>query len=103
MNRRDVITVLGGTAVVWPLAAHAQQVGGVRRIGVLMDLVESDPQAQARIAALRQGLQSLGWTDGRNIRVDYRWSASDPGLARTYASELVALKPRKHYLPPPTR
>jgi putative tryptophan/tyrosine transport system substrate-binding protein len=71
MKRRDFITLLGGAAM-WPLAARAQQAGRVRRIGVLMGFPESDPEAQLRVAAFREGLQKLGWTEGRNIRIDTR-------------------------------
>ena len=70
MRRREFITLLGGAAVAWPLAARAQQGERMRRIGVLMDLAADDPEAQARIAAFLQGLQQLGWTDGRNVRID---------------------------------
>ena len=73
MKRREFITLLGGAAAAWPLAARAQQRERMRRIGVLMSLAADDPEAQARIAAFLQGLQQLGWTDGRNVRIDYRW------------------------------
>ena len=88
--RREFITLLGGAAATWPIVAHAQQ---SERIGVLMQLAESDPEDQARIGAFREGLAKLGWTEGRNIRIDMRWAASDPGRLRTYAAELVGLKP----------
>ena len=90
MKRREFITLLGG-AVTWPLAARAQQVS-MRRIGVLMNLAEHDPEPQARLTALREGLQKLGWTEGRNIRIDYRW-ATDAKLLQLVAKELVALEP----------
>ena len=77
MKRREFITLLGGAAAAWPLAARAQQAERMRRIGVLMNLAADDPEAQARIAAFLQGLQQLGWTDGRNVRIDYRWGAGD--------------------------
>ena len=77
MRRREFITLLGGAAVAWPLAARAQQGERMRRIGVLMTLAADDPEGQARIAAFLQGLQQLGWTDGRNVRIDYRWAAGD--------------------------
>lgn len=93
MKRREFITLLGGAAVAWPLAAHAQQPERVRRIGVLMGLAENDPEGQARIAAFRQGLEQLRWTDGRNARIDYRWAAGEGNRAVTYAAELVALSP----------
>ena len=77
MKRREFITLLGGAAAAWPLAARAQQGERMRRIGVLMTAAADDPEAQARIAAFLQGLQQLGWTDGRNVRIDYRWAAGD--------------------------
>src|SRR5215217_3692870 len=91
MRRREVITLVG-LAVVWPLAASAQQGERVRRIGVLMNLASDDPEAQARIAAFRQELQQLGWTDGRDLRIDYRW-AGDASRFHGYAEELLALAP----------
>ena len=93
MRRRDFITLVGGAAAAWPLAAHAQQPERMRRIGVLMPPAADDPAAQARVAAFRQGLQQLGWTDGRNVRIDARWAAGDAAAMRKYASELVALAP----------
>src|SRR5437016_9469854 len=92
LKRREFIALLGG-AVVWPLAARAQQAERMRRIGVLMNLVESDQEGQARLAAFLQALQELGWADGRNIRIDYRWGAGDVDRFRRYAVELVALAP----------
>jgi putative ABC transport system substrate-binding protein len=93
MNRREFITVLGGAAAAWPLAARAQQREGVRRIGVLMNRAADDSDGQARLAAFQQGLQELGWNDGRNVRIDTRWGAEDVDLERRYAAELVALAP----------
>ena len=93
MKRRELITLLGGAAATWPLAARAQQGGAMRRIGVLMSTSADDPEGQARNAAFLQGLQQLGWTVGRNVRVDYRWGASDSGRLRDLAAELVALAP----------
>jgi putative ABC transport system substrate-binding protein len=93
VRRRTFITLLGGAAVTWPLAARAQQPGGMRRIGVLMNLAADDAEGQARLTALAQGLQELGWTDGRNLRIDYRWGAGDTDRHRKYAAELVALAP----------
>jgi putative ABC transport system substrate-binding protein len=84
---------LGGTALAWPLATHAQKAERVRRVGVLMNVAADDPEGQARLAAFLQGLQELGWTDGRNVRFDYRWAADDADRYRTYAAELVALAP----------
>jgi len=91
MRRREAITLLGGAA--WPLAVRAQQTEGVRRIGVLSGFAENDPEMKARLAALRQGLEGLGWSEGRNIKIDYSWGAGDPGRQRAYAAELVASKP----------
>jgi putative ABC transport system substrate-binding protein len=92
MRRRRFIALVGGAAV-WPLAAGAQQAGGVRRIGVLMTVTAEEPQGQAQLAAFAQGLQEFGWTVGRNIRIDYRWGAGDVDRFRKYAAELVALTP----------
>jgi putative ABC transport system substrate-binding protein len=92
MRRREFITLLGGTAI-WPLAARAQQSERKRRVGVLMGLSADDAEAQDRIAAFVHGLQQLGWTDGRNLQIDYRRGAGDTDLTRRYAAELVALAP----------
>ena len=93
MRRREFITLLGGAAATWPLAARAQQPDAVRRIGVLMGFAESDREGQAFVAAFREGLQKLGWAEGRNIRIDYRWAALDTELMQRFAKELVALQP----------
>jgi putative ABC transport system substrate-binding protein len=93
MRRRDFIAVFGGAAVVAPLAAHAQQTGGMRRIGVLMGYAATDPAAQAQIAALRQGLQKLGWEEGRNIHVDVRFPGGDVSAVRSSLMELMRLTP----------
>ena len=79
--------------MAWPLAARAQQADRMRRVGVLLNRVADDPEEQARLAAFLQRLQELGWTDGRNVWIDYRWAAADPDRSRTYAAELVALAP----------
>jgi ABC-type uncharacterized transport system substrate-binding protein len=92
MRRREFISLIGGAAA-WPLVAHAQQPERMRRIGVLMNFAENDPVAQARVTAFLQVLQQLGWTNGRNVRIDVRWSAGDPERNRRYAAELVALTP----------
>ena len=92
MKRRAFITLLGGAAAAWPLAARAQQPERMRRVGALMGLSESDPEAQSRIAAFRKMLQGLGWTEGRNVRIDYRLSAGTADR-RKYPAELVALAP----------
>jgi putative ABC transport system substrate-binding protein len=93
MQRREFIALLGGAAAAWPMAARAQQPDRVRRIGVITGTAEDDPEAQARHAAFLQGLQQLGWTDGRNMRIDARWTAGNAANARKYAAELVALAP----------
>jgi putative tryptophan/tyrosine transport system substrate-binding protein len=94
MKRREFITLIGGAAAAWPLAARAQQSSErVRRIGVLMSAVESDPRALENITAFAQGLAELGWTVGRNVRIEYRWGAGDLDRFRRYAAELVALSP----------
>ena len=92
MRRRAFIALIGGAAA-WPLAAHAQQREKVRRIGALMPLAADDPEGQARLAALAQGLQQLGWTVGRNLRIEYRWAPGDADDIRRRAAELVALAP----------
>jgi putative ABC transport system substrate-binding protein len=91
MRRREFITLLGGAAT-WPLGARAQQ-PGERRIGVLMAMVENDPEARTRVAAFRQGLHEIGWTEGRNVRIEFRWAADNANLMQAYAAELVGLAP----------
>jgi putative ABC transport system substrate-binding protein len=93
MQRREFITLLGGTAAAWPLAGHAQQGERVRRVGVLMPIAADDPEGQTRIAAFQQGLQQLGWTDGRNVRIETRWSRGNADDIRKYAAELATLSP----------
>jgi putative ABC transport system substrate-binding protein len=93
MRRREFIALIGGAAASWPLAARAQQVAAMRRVGALMNISENDPEARGLVAAFREGLAQLGWVDGRNLRFDYRWSAGDVELIRKYAAELVALNP----------
>ena len=93
IGRRELLAALGGTAVAWPLAARAQQADRMRRIGVLMPTASDDQRFQANLAAFLQGLQQLGWTDGRNVRIDTRWGALNADLMRKYAGELVALEP----------
>ena len=92
MKRREFIT-LGGAAAAWPVAARAQQAERIRRVGVLMNLTADDPEVPGRVAAFAQGLGELGWTIGRNVRIDYRWGANDPDRGRRYADELIALVP----------
>ncbi|SRR5216684_1492510 len=92
VKRREFILALGGAAA-WPLAARAQQGERVRRIGVLATFTESDPESRSSINALVQRLQELGWTEGRNLRIDYRWAATERSRAQTLAQELVELQP----------
>src|SRR5262245_57492103 len=93
IRRREFITLLGGAAAAWPLAARAQQGERVRRVGVLMMQAADDPEATHRIAALRQTLRQLGWIDGRIVQLDIRHGASESEHSRKYAKELVALAP----------
>jgi putative ABC transport system substrate-binding protein len=92
MRRREFITLIGGAAV-WPLAARAQRGDRVRSIAVLMNNAEDDPEGRARAAAFRQGLQELGWTDGHNLRIEWRWSGGDVGRIRAHAAEIAELAP----------
>jgi putative ABC transport system substrate-binding protein len=92
LRRREFIAGVCGAAA-WPLAAHAQQRDRVRRIGVLMEFDENDPLAKSRIFAFTQALARLGWTDGRNVRMDLRWGGDDANRARALAQELVGLQP----------
>jgi putative tryptophan/tyrosine transport system substrate-binding protein len=92
MRRREFIILLGGMVAAWPLAARAQQLDGMRRIGVLMGLAEDDPEAKARLAAFRQGLEKRGWSEGRNVRIDTRFAPAGT-QAQVLAKELVALQP----------
>ena len=89
MRRREFITLLGGAAAVWPLASRAQQVDRVRRIGVLIAGDENDPVRKAFVSAFAQSLAGLGWTDGRNVRMDVRWGGADINRMRALAQELV--------------
>jgi putative tryptophan/tyrosine transport system substrate-binding protein len=93
MRRREFITLIGGAAASWPLAARAQQSEPMRRIAVLMNRGADDAEGQASVAAFQQALQQLGWNDGGNVRLDIRWSHNDVDLDRKYAAELVALAP----------
>jgi putative ABC transport system substrate-binding protein len=93
MRRREFITVLGGAAATWPLAARAQQTERMRRIGVLVGAAADDSIGQARIAAFQQGLQQLGWTEGRNLQIEYRWSGADAERIRKDVTEVAALAP----------
>ena len=93
MKRREFIILLGGAVRAWPLAVHAQQPERMRRVGDVMPFPENDPASQARVTAFAQALERLGWVEGKNIRIDYRFAAGDPTLYKTYASELVGLAP----------
>ncbi len=93
MRRREFIMLIGGAAA-WPFAARAQQSERVPRIGVLMPYIESDREGQGNVSAFREGLQKLGWVEGRNIRIDIRWAALDAGTVQRFAEELVALQPK---------
>jgi putative tryptophan/tyrosine transport system substrate-binding protein len=83
VRRRQFITLIGGAAVAWPLTALGQQTEQMRRIGVLMNLAADDPEASSRLTAFVQALQQLGWTDGRNVRIDTRWGAGDANRFHT--------------------
>ena len=91
MRRREFITLLGGAAATWPLSGRAQEPDRVRRIGALISLAENDPEAQAWISSFTRRLQELGWTAGRNVRIDYRWGVAEQ--ARVVAAEAVAAAP----------
>jgi putative ABC transport system substrate-binding protein len=93
LKRREFITLIGGAAAAWPLAARAQQPERMRRIGLLMNFAADDPSGQTRLLAFAQALAQSGWTDGRNVQIDIRWAAGNPDRIRRYAAELVALAP----------
>src|SRR6476620_9348271 len=93
MKRREFITMLGGAAASWPIAARAQPSERIRRIGVLQGLAANDPEGQDRFDALLHTLQQLGWTDGRNLQIVHRFTEGDADHAHTYAAELVGLAP----------
>ena len=92
LRRRDFVTLIGGAAV-WPLTAWAQQARPCPRIGVLNPFVENDAEARANLTAFRQTLEKLGWSDGRNVRIDYRWGSADPARIRARANTALALQP----------
>jgi putative ABC transport system substrate-binding protein len=92
-KRREFIPLIGGAMAAWPLAAHAQQAGSVRRIGVLIGFAETDPAVQSWLAAFRGALAKLGWTEGSNLRIELRWAGYDPDRMKTFAKELVDLRP----------
>ncbi|HKF10953.1 MAG TPA: hypothetical protein VKB89_19865, partial [Xanthobacteraceae bacterium] len=91
-RRKFLATLVGGAAAAWPLAARAEQSGGIRRIGVLVNLAADNSEVQARIGAFLQELQEFGWSIGRNVRIEYRWASNQNDLSR-YAAELLALAP----------
>ena len=93
MRQREFITLLSGATVIWPSAARAQQREQIARIGVLINRSAEDPEGQPQLAAFRQVLQQLGWTEGRNVRIDYRWGGANIADTNKYAAELVALSP----------
>jgi putative ABC transport system substrate-binding protein len=93
MRRREFIAAFCGASALWPLAARAQQLGGIRRVGVLMNGAASQAGPQSQVSAFLQGLQKLGWSEGRNIHVEIRWNAGDATLARIYAAQLIGLMP----------
>ena len=93
MNRREFIARIGGAAVAWPFAAHAQQPERMRRLGILLPSAENDPEAQRRVTAFIKGLRELGWIVGTNIKIDYRWAGADIVRIRGIAVELVKLNP----------
>src|SRR5262245_60773419 len=93
MNRREVITLLGGAAAGWPVAGWAQQRERMQRVGVLIPQAAEDPESQARITTFAQGMQEVGWVVGRNVQVEYRWGAGDADRVRQFATELAALAP----------
>src|SRR5215831_10225445 len=93
MRRREFISLLGGAAAAWPLAVSAQQAERMRRLAALLQLTEDNVEAQRWVAALRDGLQELGWVEGRNLRIDYRWGGTDMNTLKRLAKEIVAAKP----------
>jgi putative tryptophan/tyrosine transport system substrate-binding protein len=93
MRRREFIAILGGAAAGWPLGARAQQSNRPRLVGALFAMAPSDPEAEMRVKAFESGLRELGWVEGRNMRLEYRWAPRDPGLLLSQANELVGLGP----------
>jgi putative tryptophan/tyrosine transport system substrate-binding protein len=93
MGRREFVTLVGGAAVSWPITSYAQRSDKTRLIGVLMGYAESDRTARSEVAALRDGLAKLGWTEGSNLRIELRWGSADPDRIRTFAKELIDLRP----------
>src|SRR5262245_58220641 len=93
IGRREFLATLGGAAAAWPLAARAQLSERMRRIGMLLGIAENDLEAQSRVAAFRKGLRDLGWVEGRNVHIDYRFVAGDTNRIKAYVAELVTLAP----------
>jgi putative ABC transport system substrate-binding protein len=93
IQRRDFLTLIGGTAAGWPLAVRGQQSGPMRRVGVLMNALATESRQQSYLAAFTEALRRAGWTEGQNLRIDVRWNAGDAELARTYAAQLIGLLP----------
>jgi putative tryptophan/tyrosine transport system substrate-binding protein len=93
MRRREFIRLISGSTALLSLTAHAQQPDRKRRIGVLMGIADNDPEARPRVEAFERGLQELGWADGQNIHLDYRWTAGDPDRTLLFAKEIFDLKP----------
>jgi putative ABC transport system substrate-binding protein len=93
IERRSFLTLLGGAAATWPIGVRAQQSNPMRRIAVIMGFPEGDPYGQAYVLAMREKLESLGWVENRNIRIDYRWAGGDSEKARAFAKELIAMTP----------
>jgi putative ABC transport system substrate-binding protein len=93
MRRREFITLVGGAAAAWPLAARAQQTNRIPRVGVLLGIGENEPETKTRVKGFQQGLRDLGWFESQNIRIDYRFGAGNPDLINKYVAELVALAP----------
>jgi putative ABC transport system substrate-binding protein len=99
-TRREFITLLGGAAAAWPLAVRAQQSEKIRRIGVLMNTGPDDPEGKTRNVAFERALQELGWTDGRNVRIDYRWGAGDPDVGTSVPPILPGRRQARARSPP---
>ena len=93
MERREFIGLIGSAVLSWPIAVHAQQGQRVRRVGILEGIVEGDPEGRANLTSFLQGLQQLGWIDGRNVQFDVRWGAGDAGRIHKLAAELAGLAP----------
>jgi putative ABC transport system substrate-binding protein len=99
VKRREFSMLIGGAVVAWPFAVRARQTDRVARIGVLMGDAASDPEGQTRVAAFREKLERLGWTQGRNIQIEYRWASGDIERTRTFAAALVRMAPEPERSP----